>query len=217
MVAVLFALLLTGKMAAGFGTHQNLQSTRPICMCRQRCHPSASSIQFNMGHSNKEKTCWQLGQSSEDDDSGYANAEDADTVGESPGPGSSQPSISNAAPSSPFFTPTPIELPIDGSLVVLLPAAVIAIFGIITSAMVFASSGDPILAPQDAGVSLIDNSKVDPSESHQCRGLGCGRSQESDLNRMRDFMSRFANDQPRRDEDVPTLVAPSSSASSVEI
>ena len=95
--------------------------------------------------------------------------------------------------------------------------AIIAIFGIITSAMVFASSGDPILAPQGAEVSIVDDSNNDLDESNQCRGLGCGRSQESDLNNMRDFMGRFAKEQSQHDGDTPAMAAPSSSTSSVEI
>ena len=169
-------------------------------------------------------TTGKLDLSANDEDSnsyeseGYAKTDEIFMAGKAPD--SPQPSTTNNnndVSSTPSFTP--IELPIDGSLVVLLPAAVIAVFGIITSAMVFASSGDPILAPQgsNAEVSLIDNQgNNDLDQSNQCRGLGCGRSQESDLDSMRDFMGKFAKDQARSDSGVPALTTPGD-ASSVEI
>ena len=214
----LFVPLLVGN-AAGFISID--QSTRLACEQR-RHHPSPSFHQSvpHIDAHNNNKNIWHLGlASSEDGSNSSENSEENRnedvfmTFGESP---DSSPSATNSAPSvTPSFTP--IELPIDGSLVVLLPAAVIAIFGIITSAMVFASSGDPILAPQGAEVSIVDDSINDLDESNQCRGLGCGRSQESDLNNMRDFMGRFAKERSQPDGDAPVMAAPSSSTSSVEI
>jgi len=213
----LFVHLLVGNVA-GFSTYQ---STRLACEQR-RHHPSPSFHQSvpHIDAHNNNKNIWQLGLASSEGGSNSSESSKENqnedvfmTFGESP---DSSPSATNSAPSvTPSFTP--IELPIDGSLVVLLPAAVIAIFGIITSAMVFASSGDPILAPQGAEVSIVDDSNNDLDESNQCRGLGCGRSQESDLNNMRDFMGRFATEQSQPDGGAPVMAAPSSSTSSVEI
>ena len=207
MAFALFLLFLSGNVVEGFRTC-DLPST-----CRQRHHPSAPSLHFK-----RKDITWQLGLATEEDSAsneseGYANTDTIFMTGEAP-PQPSTTDNDNDVSSMPSFTP--IELPIDGSLVVLLPAAVIAVFGIITSAMVFASSGDPILAPQGAEVSLIDSSNNGLDQSNQCRGLGCGRSQESDLDSMRDFMGRFAKDQSRFEGDAAALVAPNSEAS-VEI
>ena len=221
MATALFVFLLTVNVAEGFGTSDMPMQNSARPTCRQRHLPSAPSLHFNIiSHNKRKDITWQLGLSVDEDSNsyeseGYANTDEIFMAGEAPD--SPQPSTTsnNDVSSTPSFTP--IELPIDGSLVVLLPAAVIAIFGIITSAMVFASSGDPILAPQGAEVSLIDSSKYyDLDQSKQCRGLGCGRSQESDLGSMRDFMGKFAKDQARRDGYVPALTTPSD-ASSVEI
>mmetsp|Transcript_6770 Transcript_6770/g.11297 ORF Transcript_6770/g.11297 Transcript_6770/m.11297 type:complete len:233 (-) Transcript_6770:35-733(-) len=218
LMLAFFVLLLVGNVVAGFST---CQSTR--LACQQRHHPSRPSPSFRQSpvciDAHKNKNIWQLGLSSKDDSSSSEGSEEYKNkelfmVGD--GIPDSLPTTTNSASSSlPSFTP--IEVPIDGSLVVLLPAAVIAIFGIITSALVFASSGDPILAPQGTEVSIVDHSNNNLDESNQCRGLGCGRSQDSDLNSMRDFMGRFAKDQPQRDGDAPAMAAPSSSTSSVEI
>lgn len=222
MATALFVFLLTVNVAEGIGTHDlpMQSSARPIC--RRRHRPSAaSSLHFNMiSHNRRKYVTWQIDLSADEDSSsseseGYANTDEIFMAGEASDP--PQPSTTNNNDVSSITSFTPIELPIDGSLVVLLPAAVIAIFGIITSAMVFASSGDPILAPQGAEVSLIDSSNSkDLDQSNQCRGLGCGRSQESDLDSMRDFMGKFTKDQAQRDGDAPALNAPSD-ASSVEI
>lgn len=220
MATALFAFLLTVNAAEGFGTSDTPMQSSARPTCRQRHHSSAPSLHFNMISHNKRKgITWQLGLSADDDSNSYGSEGNANTdeifmVGEATD--SPQPSTTNNNDVSSMPPFTPIELPIDGSLVVLLPAAVIAIFGIITSAMVFASSGDPILAPQGAEVSLIDSSNNDLDQSNQCRGLGCGRSQESDLDSMRDFMGKFAKDQAQRDGDVPALTTPGG-ASSVEI
>lgn len=223
MATALFVFLLTVNVAEGFGTHEmpmQRSSARPIC--RRRHRPSAPLFpHFNMISHNKRKYgTWQLDLSADEDSSlyeseGYANADEIFMAGEASDSPQPTTTNNNDVSSRPSFTP--IELPIDGSLVVLLPAAVIAIFGIITSAMIFASSGDPILAPQGAEVSLIDSSNSkDLDQSNHCRGLGCGRSQESDLDSMRDFMGKFAKDQAQRDGDAPALATPNSE-SSVEI
>ena len=219
MATALFAFLLTVNVAEGFGASDIPMQSSARPKCRQR-HSSAPSLHFNMISHNKRKAItWQFGLSDGDDSNsyesdGYANTDEIFMGGEASD--SPQPSTTNNSDVSSMPPFTPIELPIDGSLVVLLPAAVIAIFGIITSAMVFASSGDPILAPQGAEVSLIDSSNNDLDQSNQCRGLGCGRSQESDLDSMRDFMGKLAKDQAQRDGDVPALAAPGGDGS-VEI
>ena len=214
-----FVPLLVGNVAGFISTYQ---STR-LASEQRRHHPSPSFHQASVcidAHNNN-KNLWQLGLTSSEDDFNSSESSEENqneeafmTFDESPD--DSSPSATSSASSVPSSF-TPIELPIDGSLVVLLPAAVIAIFGIITSAMVFASSGDPILAPQGAEVSIVDDSNNNLDESNICRGLGCGRSQESDLNSMRDFMGRFAKDQSQNDGDAPVMAAPSSSTSSVEI
>ena len=221
MATALFAFLLTVNVAEGFGTSDMPMQSSARPTCRRRHRPTAPSLHFNMISHNKRKgITWQLGQSADDESNsygsdGYANTDEIFMAGEASD--SPQPSTTNNNSDVSSMPPfTPIELPIDGSLIVLLPAAVIAIFGIITSAMVFASSGDPILAPQGAEVSLIDRSNYDLDQSNQCRGLGCGRSQESDLDSMRYFMGKFAKDQARRGGDVPALTTPGG-ASSVEI
>ena len=219
MATALFAFLLTVNVAEGFGASDIPMQSSARPKCRQR-HSSAPSLHFNMISHNKRKAItWQFGLSDGDDSNsyesdGYANTDEIFMGGEASD--SPQPSTTNNSDVSSMPPFTPIELPIDGSLVVLLPAAVIAIFGIITSAMVFSSSGDPILAPQGAEVSLIDSSNNDLDQSNQCRGLGCGRSQESDLDSMRDFMGKLAKDQAQRDGDVPALAAPGGDGS-VEI
>ena len=213
-----FVPLLVGNVAGFISTYQSTRLARE----QRRHHPSPSFHQASVcidAHNNN-KNIWQLGLTSSEDDFNSSESSEENqneeafvTFDESP---DSSPSATNGASSvPPSFTP--IELPIDGPLVVLLPAAVIAIFGIITSVVVFASSGDPILAPQGAEVSIVDDSKNDLDESNQCRGLGCGRSQESDLKSMRDFMGRFAKEQSQNDGDAPVMAAPSSSTSSVEI
>ena len=224
MATALFVFLITANVAEGFGTSDMPMQSNARPTYRQRHRPSTTtSLYFNIiSHNKRKEITWQLGQSAEEDSNsyereGYANTDEIIMAGEAPD--SPQPSTTNNndVSSTPSFTP--IELPIDGSLVVLLPAAVIAVFGIITSAMVFASSGDPILAPQgsNAEVSLIDNQgNNDLDQSNQCRGLGCDRSQESDLDSMRDFMGKFAKDQARSDSGVPALTTPGD-ASSVEI
>ena len=221
MATALFAFLLTVNVAEGFGTTDMPMQSSATTTCRRRHHSSAPSLHFNMISHNKRKgITWQLGLSADGDSNssesdGYANTDEIFMAGEAPD--SPQPSTTNNNSDVSSMPPfTPIELPIDGSLVVLLPAAVIAIFGIVTSAMVFASSGDPILAPQGAEVPLIENINNSLDQSNQCRGLGCGRSQESDLDSMRYFMGKFAKDQARRGGDVPALTTPGG-ASSVEI
>ena len=221
MATALFVFLVTVNVAEGFGTTDMPMQSSATTTCRRRHHSSAPSLHFNMIYHNKRKSItWKLGLSADDDSNssesdGYANTDEIFMAGEASDSPQPSTTINNDVSSMPPFTP--IELPIDGSLVVLLPAAVIAIFGIITSAMVFASSGDPILAPQGAEVSLIDSSNNDLDQSnHQCRGLGCGRSQESDLDSMRDFMGKLAKDQAQRDGDVPALAAPGGDGS-VEI
>ena len=222
MATAIFAFLLTVNVAEGFGTSDMPMQSNARPKYRQRHRPSTtSSLPFYIvSHNKRKEITWQFGLSADENSNsyeseGYANTDEIFMAGEAPD--SPQPSTTNNndVSSTPSFTP--IELPIDGSLVVLLPAAAIAIFGIITSAMVFASSGDPILAPQGTEVSLIDNQgNNDLDQSNQCRGLGCGRSQESDLDSMRDFMGKFAKDQARSDSGVPALTTPGD-ASSVEI
>ena len=224
MATALFVFLITANVAEGFGTSDMPMQSNARPTYRQRHRPSTTpSLHFNILSHTKRKDIitWQLDLSANDEDSnsyeseGYANTDEIFMAGEASDSPQPSTTINNDVSSMPPFTP--IELPIDGSLVVLLPAAVVAIFGIITSAMVFASSGDPILAPQGAEVSLIDSSNNDLDQSnHQCRGLGCGRSQESDLDSMRDFMGKFAKDQARSDSGVPALTTPGD-ASSVEI
>ena len=223
MATTLFVFLLAVNVVEGFGARDMPMQSSPRPTCRQRHRPSAPSLHFNILSHTKRKDIitWQLDLSANDEDSnsyeseGYANTDEIFMAGEAPD--SPQPSATNNNDVSSTTSFTPIELPIDGSLVVLLPAAVIAIFGIVTSAMVFASSGDPILAPQGTEVSLIDyQGNNDLDQSNQCRGLGCGRSQESDLDSMRDFMGKFAKDQARSDSGVPALTTPGD-ASSVEI
>lgn len=97
----------------------------------------------------------------------------------------------------------PIELPIDGSLVVLLPAVGIAVLGIITSIMVISNSADPVLAAPPGGGTMIDAAgqvgiqatermveNISDATDEACRGL-CS-SQEEQLENMRSFMNKFA-------------------------
>ena len=84
-----------------------------------------------------------------------------------------------------------IELPIDGSIIVLLPAAIIAIFGVITSVAVFVNSGDPILSP-DQSADAFERVDYSDTAATNCRGL-CG-SQQDDLDSMRNFMGKFAKE-----------------------
>ena len=220
MATAIFLVLLIMNVAEGFWTRDMPMQSSARPMCRRRHRPSVPFPHFSwISHNDRKGITWQLGLSADEDSNSYESERYVNTgeifmggeASDSPQPSTAN---NNAISRTPSFTP--IELPIDGSIVVLLPAAVIAIFGIITSAMVFASSGDPILAPQGAEVPLIENINNSFDQSNQCRGLGCGRSQESDLDSLRNFMGKFAKDQAQRDGDVPALATPNSD-SSVEI
>ena len=84
----------------------------------------------------------------------------------------------------------PIEVSIDGSLLVVLPAVGIALLGIITSVMVVANSSDPILAPPGTNEAAQAEGRMLDNEVDQlCRGF-CS-SQEEQLDKMRSFMNNI--------------------------
>ena len=84
----------------------------------------------------------------------------------------------------------PIEVSIDGSLLVVLPAIGIALLGIITTVMVVANSSDPILAPPGTNEAAQSEGRMLDNEVDQlCRGF-CS-SQEEQLDKMRSFMNNI--------------------------
>jgi len=87
------------------------------------------------------------------------------------------------------------EFPIDGSVVVLAPAAIIAVLGFVMSINIAFNSKDVILSSVQGVGEVMSTPPVMKTtvRSDGCRGL-CS-SQESDLEGLRSFMGRFAKDQ----------------------
>ena len=88
------------------------------------------------------------------------------------------------------------EIPADGSLVVLLPAAGIAVLGFIFSIVVAANSGDQLVeALNGAGQDLADKVAAQPNQTYDpsiCRGL-CAPN-DSDIDGLKNLMESFRRD-----------------------
>jgi hypothetical protein len=92
----------------------------------------------------------------------------------------------------PFFG----EVPVDGSLVVLVPAAVIAVLGLLMSVVVAVNSRDAIVATLAQVSDELSQTAISKSsqtyDDSVCRGI-CSTQQE-DLEGLKTFMNRFAKD-----------------------
>lgn len=93
-------------------------------------------------------------------------------------------------------TPLFGEIPVDGSILVVAPAAVIAIVGIFMSMIVILKSGDVDVmdAASDVNVSVSASTVtvtvpvIVPVVQNECRGL-CSNNQEEQLEKMSNFMN----------------------------
>ena len=99
----------------------------------------------------------------------------------------------------------PIELSIDGSILVVLPAVGIAVLGIITTAMVITNSNDdPILLTSSSSSSLAAAVRIErllpldddatnkvTDQAVQCRGI-CSPDKEEQLETIRRFMNSIS-------------------------
>ena len=99
----------------------------------------------------------------------------------------------------------PIELSIDGSILVVLPAVGIAVLGIITTAMVITNSNDdPILLTSSSSSSLAAAARIErllslddkatnkvTDQAVKCRGI-CSPDKEEQLETIRRFMNSIS-------------------------